>query len=110
MLLDAGADIEARDERGTTPLFLALAYNNPAVLTALLNAGMDPNARSRGGLYTPAYGCCCGQEPRRHHRVAGRWPDPKARDKVGKTPWDHAEDNEALKGSAAYWRLNDARF
>ena len=36
--------------------------------------------------------------------------DPKARNKPGKTPWDNAKDNEALKGSAAYWRLNDARF
>ena len=28
----------------------------------------------------------------------------------GKTPWDLAEANEDLKGSDAYWRLNDARF
>ena len=36
--------------------------------------------------------------------------DPKARDKVGKTPWDYAKDREPLKGSDAYWRLNEARF
>ena len=77
MLLDAGADIEARDRWGRTPLhWAALFSKNPAVITALLDAGADP----------------------------------KARNATGKTPWDHAKDNEALKGSDAYWRLNDARF
>ena len=28
----------------------------------------------------------------------------------GETPWDRAKGNKALKGSDAYWRLNDARF
>ena len=110
MLLDAGADIEARDERGTTPLFLALAYNNPAVLTALLNAGMDPNARSRGGSTPLHMAAAAVKNPAVITVLLDAGADPKARDKVGKTPWDHAEDNEALKGSAAYWRLNDARF
>lgn len=32
------------------------------------------------------------------------------RDKTGKTPWDYARGNEEIKGSSAYWRLNDARF
>ena len=35
--------------------------------------------------------------------------DATARDDYGRIPYDYAEDNEALKGSAAYWRLNDAR-
>ena len=33
-----------------------------------------------------------------------------ARNAVGKTPWDSAQENEALKGTDAYWRLNEARF
>ena len=28
----------------------------------------------------------------------------------GKTPWDLAKDNDQLKGTDAYWALNDARF
>lgn len=31
--------------------------------------------------------------------------DPKAWNKTGKTPWDYAKENEALKGTDAYWRL-----
>ena len=27
-----------------------------------------------------------------------------------KVPWQDAKDKEPLKGSDAYWRLNDARF
>ena len=36
--------------------------------------------------------------------------DPGARDDAGKTPFDYAKDNEALKGTEAYWLLNDGRF
>ena len=36
--------------------------------------------------------------------------DPLATDASGKTPWDLAQDNDVLKESDAYWRLNDARF
>lgn len=36
--------------------------------------------------------------------------NPGARDEWGKTPFDYAEDNEALQGADAYWRLNDGRF
>ncbi len=34
----------------------------------------------------------------------------KVWNKACRTPWNNAKDNETLKGSAAYWRLNDARF
>ena len=36
--------------------------------------------------------------------------DPGARDEEGKTPFDYAQDNEALRGTDAYWRLNEGRF
>ena len=36
--------------------------------------------------------------------------DPAARDDAGKVPFDYAKDNEALKGTDAYWLLNDGRF
>ena len=31
-------------------------------------------------------------------------------DSDGKTAWDLAQDNEKLKGTNAYWMLNDLRF
>ena len=76
-LLDAGADPNAREEFGFTPLHQAAAFNvNPAVTTALLDAGADPNARAEDG----------------------------------QTAWDLAQDNEALKGTDVWWRLNETRF
>ena len=36
--------------------------------------------------------------------------DPMARNVEGETPWDLVKRNRELKGSDAYWRLNDARF
>jgi hypothetical protein len=31
-------------------------------------------------------------------------------DDLGQTPWSLANDNSRLKGTDAYWALNDARF
>ena len=36
--------------------------------------------------------------------------DANIEDGEGKTPWDRANEREFLKGTDAYWRLNDARF
>ena len=75
--IGAGAEVEARNKYGMTPLHMAAWHNkNPAVAAALLEAGANPRAKANNG----------------------------------KMPIDYAMDNEALKGSKVYWRLNDARF
>ena len=76
-LLEAGADVMARDRDGWTPLHLATSrkvYVDGSV-EALLEAGADPQAK----------------------------------DGYGKTAWDYARDNEALKDTNGYWALNDAQ-
>ena len=48
--LDAGADINARDDFGQTPLHFAASLNeNPQVAAALIQAGADINARRDDG-------------------------------------------------------------
>ena len=48
--LEAGADPNARNEMGFTPLHVAAEYNkSPAVAAALLKAGADPDARNKFG-------------------------------------------------------------
>ena len=33
-----------------------------------------------------------------------------AKDEDGNTPWDLAQENKNLKGTKAYWALNDAQY
>lgn len=76
-LVKAGANVNARDKDGQTPLHRAAWWSKtPAIVTALLDAGADPAAR----------------------------------DNADKIPWAYIKANSPLKGTDAYWRLNEARF
>ena len=109
--LTAGADVGARDDDGYTPLHLAARYNdNPAVITALVDAGAGVGARDDDG-YTPLHLAAWGSDnPAIVGALLGVGAAATARDNKGSTPWDYAQDNEALRGTAAYWHLNAARF
>lgn len=48
-LLSAGADVNATDREGYTPLMRATAAAKPAAMRALLEAGADPNRAARDG-------------------------------------------------------------
>lgn len=53
-LLSAGADLEATDKRGRTPLIIAVAHGHDAIVRLLLASGVDVNARpenKRTALY-----------------------------------------------------------
>lgn len=43
-------DINAKNEYGQTPIERAIIGEQPDIVYALLNAGIDPNQRSKGGL------------------------------------------------------------
>jgi ankyrin repeat protein len=74
-----------------------------------LKAGADVNARNKYGL--TALIAAAGHGTAENMKVlldAGA--DASVKDKDGKTAWDLAQDNEKLKGTDAYWMLNDARY
>lgn len=65
MLIDAGADVHARDHRGHTPLMWVISkYNVPEqaaqIAKKLIDAGADINAKSDSGM--------CPLDWARHHR------------------------------------------
>lgn len=49
LLLSRGADINAKDDSGATPLHLAALWGDPEIVRALLNKGADPHAKNSAG-------------------------------------------------------------
>lgn len=55
-LIERGADVNAKDEAGDTPLIIAMIYGTKDTVECLLDAGADPNIRNE--LWrTPIFYC-----------------------------------------------------
>ena len=50
VLLDGGADIDAKDNDGVTAMMIAMNNKRPEILQALIAAGADINAENKSGL------------------------------------------------------------
>ena len=101
----------ARNKIGRTPLHYAAQGEAPELVAALVKAGADLNAPDARGGWTPLHlAAWFGKKPAVVAALLAAGANPAARDKKGKTPWDYAERNEALKDTAPYWRLNEERF
>ena len=90
MLIDAGADPNARDADGKTPIFEA---NNAAAATALIRRGADPHARSNHGrtaLFERYFA-----DAKSVILAAGA--DVNVRDKSGRTALFNQEDAASIK-------------
>ena len=110
-LIAGGADPNARDKFGATPLHRAVGRNgNPAVIETLIAGGADPKARNKDGWTPLHYAAIHNNNPAIIEILIAGGADPKARDNAGLLPFDYAKDNKALQGTDVYWRLNKARF
>lgn len=53
-LIEAGADVDVRNEEGETPLYIAAEEGNSEIIAALIEAGADVNVPDEGG-WTPLH-------------------------------------------------------
>ena len=86
LLLQAGADPNAPDDDGLTPLHHAVSNRNPMVATHLLDAGADLNTRENDG-YTPLhYAAAQSGNGRVVKLLLDRGVDPLVESNDGRTP------------------------
>jgi ankyrin repeat protein len=87
------------------------SISTAADLQAELNGGAEVMARDKHGD-TPLHGAaeCSFCEAGVIQALLDSVADAKAKNKDGRTPWDLAQKNEKLKGTKAYWALNDAHY
>jgi ankyrin repeat protein len=113
MLIDAGADIFARNNYGQSALHWASTWSAPAeCLNFLLERGADIEARTLSGN-TPLHEAADCHIFCSEHVIPlllSKGANLDAKNEGGKTAWDLAQKNTDLKGSGGYWALNDARF
>ncbi len=110
-LLKSDFDVHARDTFGRTPFhFVASSNNTPEAIKIFLDNGADINVRDKQGE-TPLHGAAqWNKTPETIIALLKAGADAKAKNSNGKTPLDLAEENEDIKGTKAYWALNDALY
>ncbi|HKO99332.1 MAG TPA: ankyrin repeat domain-containing protein [Pyrinomonadaceae bacterium] len=92
LFLDAGMDVESKDESGSTVLMNAAIKNDSSVVQLLIDHGADVNARTKDGE-TPLMIAALmgGSDTVKILLKAGA--DMNARDKRGETPLAHARSH-----------------
>ncbi len=76
---------------------------------AAVRSAPDVEARDKDG-YTPLHIAAAVGTPANIAALLEAGASGSAKDKSGKTAFDYAERNIALKGTAAYWSLNNAQY
>lgn len=108
-VIRSGADPNARDNRGETPLMYAAADNsNPAVITILIEAGADSNARGKNGMTALMYAAEDNANPAVVTTLLEAGADAKVKDDGGSTAFDYAANNANLTDTDAYLQLQEA--
>ncbi len=104
-----GADVNARDKEGETPMHYAAMSGTPDNIAALVSAGADVEARNEDGT-TPLYTAAMSGAPENIAALLEAGASGSVKDDDGKTPFDYAQDNDKVEGTTAYWALNDAQY
>jgi cytohesin len=100
LLLQRGADVNARTHSGMTPLLLAARAGLPDAVAVLLQAGGDPRQANEHRA-TPLHWACASRSLPVARQLIAAGADPRARDEDEITPIAMAEhfDDAALLGA-----------
>lgn len=104
LLLDAGADIGARDVTGMTPLHVAAVYSRRRAATLLLERGADLHARDAFGD-TPLHTAAIFGRTKMAIWLIRQGADPCAPNAAGRLPLDLARERrhrETMDALTAY--------
>ena len=94
LLIELGADIDAADEQGLTPLMLASSiYGNMEIL---INAGADVNIQSNEGKTALMFSARFGFDPRAISILLDAGADARLEDNAGRTALDWLDLNRRL--------------
>lgn len=101
-----GASVDARSEKGRTPLMFALAYRNSLEsVRVLVDAGADVNARSDYGQTPLLWAAQSNESPAVVRALLDAGADPAVTDSHGNSAWDYIQMNNRLAGTSAYAAL-----
>ena len=107
--IKGGADVNAVDRYGVSPIFWAAWLNsNVAVISALLESGANPNVSYGGGKTPLIMAAGDNTNPEIIIALLNSGADPNVRDSSGNRAFDYAEGNGAIRNSKAYSMLREA--
>ena len=107
--IKGGANVNASDRYGVSPIFWAAWLNSDAaVISALLESGANPNVSYEGGKTPLIMAASSNPNPEVVIALLKSGADPKAQDASGNKAIDYAEGNRAIRGSNAYLMLREA--
>ena len=107
--LAKGADHNAQDRGGGTPLHGAAWNGRTEAIAALLDAGADHNAQATDGG-TPLHRAAQEGQTEAIAALLDAGADHNARDEDGQIPFDLIPEDSPVVGTLAYRRLRDARI
>ena len=89
-----GADVNAKDDDGWTPLFYAADEGHKEIAELFIAAGADVNAKTGRG-FTPLYMAASGGHKEIVELLIAEGADVNAKSRLGQTPLDWADDEIA---------------